>query len=74
LMATPMGTPEGVLTFGKAVMVKSMRLAKVDPWSVSETAVRVPLAIVTQSPFVMLVPVHPVVNVTGVLGVWPTIL
>jgi hypothetical protein len=68
-------TPEGVLSFENAgTKLKSMRLAKVDPSSVSGTAVAPPLAIVIQSPLTTLVLAHPVLKLMGVPVVFPTML
>jgi len=73
-MFSLIGTPAGVLSMVKSgVMLKSLRLAKVVPWSVSVTAVGVPFDMVTQSP-VTLVPVHPVLKLIGVPVVVPMML
>jgi hypothetical protein len=67
LMTSVLETPEGVLMLAKAgVILKSIWLAKLDPWSVSGTAVAPPFAMVTQSPLVMLVFEQPVLKLIGV--------
>ncbi len=57
-----------------AVMLKSLRFAKEPERSVSERAVGWPLAIVTQSPLVTLVPEQPVLNVIGERALCPLML